>query len=83
MAQLTIYLNKDLELAVRNRARKTHETVSRWIARAVEKQISEEWPMEVHDLAGSWKDFPEVEELRSEGGTDIKREAFSVRTGYQ
>ena len=76
MPQLTIYLKKSLEQAVRHYAMSSHETVSKWVARAVEKQIANEWPESVRDLAGSWNEFPEAEELRGGMGTDTPRESI-------
>lgn len=74
MPQITVYLKKQLEQAVRRHAKASHETLSSWVSRALEKQISNEWPEEVLDLAGAWQEFPEAEELRNGLGSDVPRE---------
>lgn len=33
-----------------------------------------EWPMDVREAAGAWRDFPEVEQLRTCLGVDTERE---------
>ncbi len=72
MGQITIYLDDELE--VRLRAAAAQEKVSRssWIASLVRERLRDEWPEEVRALAGSWKDFPDLSEIRADLGTDVR-----------
>ncbi len=40
----------------------------------ISKKISNEWPLVVMKLAGAWKDFPSLEEIRNLNLSDSKRE---------
>lgn len=72
MGQITIYLDDELE--ARLKATAAHENVSRsrWIASLIRERLRDEWPEEVRALAGSWKDFPDLSELRADLGTDVR-----------
>lgn len=72
MAQITIYLDADLEVRLKAAAQQAQLSTSRWIALLVEERLSCEWPDSVRELAGSWGDFPEVEELRGALGEDSR-----------
>ena len=56
MGQLTIYLDDQTEQLVRAHAEAAGESVSKWVAEAVRKRASREWPADVIALLGSWKD---------------------------
>ena len=72
MAQITIYLDDETEAMLKAAA--TYENVSRsaWIASLIRERLRNEWPEEVRGMAGSWKDFPELSELRAGLGTDVR-----------
>lgn len=76
MGQVTIYLNEAAERRVRAAARKSRRSVSRWIAELVESRTRADWPPEVRQLAGSWPDFPDRDELRTLIGKDQPRVGF-------
>jgi hypothetical protein len=76
MGQVTIYLEPEIEMKMREVVRSTHLSQSKWIANLIREKIKNEWPQSVVTLAGAWKDFPTVEEIRRTEGTDIKREEF-------
>ena len=58
MAQITIYLQDDLADAVRAAAKARQTSQSNWIAERIEKALQQEWPPEIYDLIGAWKEFP-------------------------
>mgnify|MGYP000191588066 CR=1 FL=1 len=77
MGQVTIYLDNEIENKMKHAARTKHLSVSKWVANIIKEKISTEWPQDVINLAGSWKDdFPSLEEIRSTEVTDSNREAL-------
>ena len=75
MGQVTIYLDNSTETKMKEAAKSSHLSVSKWVARIIEEKIATEWPQDIVKLAGSWKDdFPTIEELRSNIGQDSPRE---------
>jgi hypothetical protein len=74
MPQITIYLDTDTARQMEVSARKAGLSKSRWIAEAVRGRSADEWPQSVRDLAGAWKDFPKVSEIRKAVGVGSQRE---------
>jgi hypothetical protein len=59
---------------MRREARASGLSQSRWLAELVRERTARQWPASVHELAGSWGDFPEADELRRAAGRDVERE---------
>lgn len=77
MGQVTIYLDNEIENKMKTAAKTSHLSVSKWIAEIIKEKISTEWPQDVVNLAGSWKDdFPTLEEIRASQAVDSGREAL-------
>ena len=76
MGQVTIYLNDETEKKMQLAAEAMKISKSKWISQIIEERVRTEWPLSIREMAGSWKDFPEIEELRSSLGKDIHREEF-------
>jgi hypothetical protein len=76
MAQITIYINNDLESRVKEIANSLNTSISKYISTVIEKNINNNWNPKVQSLAGSWSDFPTIEEIRSVDVLDAKREDF-------
>lgn len=74
MAQVTLYLDEETIKRVRRAARASGLSQSRWLAELVREKTARHWPDAVRELAGSWGDFPEADELRRSAGRDVKRE---------
>lgn len=75
MGQVTIYLDDSIEAKMKEAAKSSHLSVSKWVAGIIEERIATEWPRDIVELAGSWKDdFPAIEELRSNLSQDSPRE---------
>ena len=74
MAQITIYLDKDLEEKMRAYAKSLNMSQSKWIASLIRERLQSEWPPSIHEMAGAWEAFPSAEELRAEMGHEAKRE---------
>jgi hypothetical protein len=76
MGQVTIYLDDELEKRMTTNAKAMKLSKSRWIANVIREKLVDEWPPNVRQLAGSWEDFPTLEEIRETGQRDITREAL-------
>jgi hypothetical protein len=49
-------------------------SLSRWVAEVLRARASSDWSPEVRASFGTWVDFPELEALRSDQGTDLPRD---------
>jgi predicted transcriptional regulator len=76
MAQITLYLDDELEARLRAAARAANLSQSRWVAALIAEKLHHEWPSAVAALAGAWADMPEAESLRTGLGQDAPRESL-------
>lgn len=77
MGQVTIYLDNEIENQMKIAAKTNHLSVSKWVAKIIKDKVSTEWPQDIIDLAGAWKnDFPTLEEIRSSQPADSRREVL-------
>lgn len=74
MAQITLYLDDELETRLRAAARSANLSQSRWVANLIAEKLHDEWPATVAALAGAWADMAEAEALRAGLGRDAARE---------
>jgi hypothetical protein len=74
MGQVTIYLDAETEKRMLHSIKKSGVSKSKWIADLIKEKTSQTWPDYISKLAGSWKDFPSIEEIRSGIGKDTERE---------
>lgn len=75
MGQVTIYLDNETETKLKKAAKYSQTSVSKWIGNMIKEHIKNEWPQEIANLAGTWKnDFPSLNEIRNIKAQDIKRE---------
>jgi len=74
MGQVTIYLEEDIEQKMVDAAKSAHLSKSKWIARLIHEKVANEWPQSVVELAGSWGDFPSIDDIRPHEGKDASRE---------
>lgn len=76
MAQVTIYIEPELEAKMRKAAQAMSLSQSKWVANIIREKLQNEWPANVVALVGAWADLPDVEEIRATMGSDIEREQF-------
>lgn len=69
MSQVTFYLDKETQLLVERAARVHGLSKSRWVAQAIRKYATEEWPADCLELAGRFADFPLREDAPVEPDT--------------
>lgn len=62
MPQITLYLDDDTKELVERSAKASGISRSQWVATAIRRQASVEWPKALLEFAGSFPDFPLVEE---------------------
>lgn len=72
MPQLHLYVSDEVAERLRERAAKENMSLSRYLARLVEREASAGWPPGYFtELFGSWEDAPEIPDL-----TPQEREAL-------
>jgi hypothetical protein len=76
MAQVTIYLEDDVVDKMKKAAKESSVSQSKWVSNLIRSKVNSQWPKSVTELAGSWGDFPNPEELRIDLGEDSRRESF-------
>lgn len=76
MGQVTIYLDEHTEKKMLNMVGKSGISKSKWIAELIREKTATTWPQDVIEMAGTWKDFPTAEEIRSGLGKDAERETI-------
>ena len=76
MAQVTIYLDDEINKRLTAAARAQKVSKSKWIAMIIREKTAKEWPDEFVQLAGAWEDFPSLEEIRLGTGEDAPRESI-------
>ena len=74
MGQVTIYLEEEIEHKMVAAAKSAHLSKSKWIAKLIQDKVANEWPQSIIDLAGSWEEFPTIDEIRTNMGKDADRE---------
>ena len=79
MGRVTVYLDDEMEKRMAANAKAMKISKSRWIANAIREKLEAEWPANVRELAGSWEDFPTLEEIRETKQRDVTWEALRCR----
>ena len=65
MAQITIYIDNNLEERIKEIAKNTGQSISKYISSAIVQKLNNSWNEDIKNLSGSWSDFPTLEEIRS------------------
>ena len=76
MGQVTIYLEQDIESKMSSAAKALNISKSKFIANLIKEKVANEWSNSVKDMAGSWQDFPSLDEIRKTSNLDSPREQF-------
>lgn len=76
MAQITLYLDKRTAQRLHAAAAEDGVSQSQWVSRLIQARLDSQWPAEVRDLAGSWPDFPSLDEIRGTQAHDVPRESI-------
>lgn len=81
MAQVTVYIEDELESRMRAAAHAALLSLSCWLANLIRERLAVQcrpiqWPDDVAALAGAWRDpddFPEADSIRANLGQDVPR----------
>lgn len=74
MGQVTIYLDDEIERKMNEAVKCAQVSKSKWIAQLVQEKVANEWPHSIAEMAGSWSDFPSLDDIRQAQITDVQRE---------
>ena len=74
MAHITLYLDNDSEKLLRQKAQRSHMSLSRWAAKVLKEKTRGEWSEEVNRLAGAWQDLDSARQMRTFPVADVPRE---------
>ena len=71
MEKITLKIDKDVEALIAQRAKAENLTPSLWLSQYIQQHIqhnqlvaNQKWSPEIKAMAGSWSDFPSLEEIR-------------------
>ena len=76
MPQVTLYLDDETDAKARVAATAAGVSYSRWVSDLIRAKTRNEWPASVRALAGGIPEFPDLDELRRNQGTDARRESL-------
>lgn len=78
MSQITLTLDEEVEAIVYQMADAENIAPDLWLSQFIKQQVKQHkgWSPEVKALAGSWADFPNLDEIRSAQGNDAERESL-------
>jgi len=76
MAQLTLYLDEETHIRMKQLAREAGVSQSRWVGNLIRQTTRVDWPDLVREIGGSWPDAPSAEDLRSPSAEDVERESL-------
>ena len=77
MAQVTIYINKKIEVKVKKLAKEVNLSTSKYASTILKQKTVNCWDRDIKNLSGAWSDFSTIKEIRnSEQVADAQRETF-------
>ena len=73
MGQLTLYLDAETQVQLKQAAQAHGISMSRWVAGVIREKAGAEWSPAIRELSGAWSDFPDAEAIREDTGEDVPR----------
>ena len=74
MPQITIFLDDKTKSKIQKRVQQEGLSQEEWIKKIIHEKLATEWPPEVVQLAGAWKDVLSLDEIRAGLSQDVTRE---------
>lgn len=75
MAQVTIYIDNNLEEKIKKLAKSTGISISKFISNILEQKVKTSWDDSVRELSGSWNDDASFgKDIKNYKVADAKRE---------
>ncbi|SEH04670.1 Uncharacterised protein [Candidatus Venteria ishoeyi] len=47
---------------------------TQWATKLTQEKLAHEWPQSIIDMVGTWEDFPDIEDIRSQQEQDVEHE---------
>ncbi len=66
MTQLAIYIEDQLSERLEKAVKASGKSKSKWISDVIKTVLKDQWPEDFFDLAGSWKDDRDPDEIIKE-----------------
>ena len=63
MSQMAIYIDDQLAERLEKAVKVSGKSKSKWVADAIKRSLQDQWPEGFFNLAGSWKDDVEPDEI--------------------
>lgn len=63
MSQLAVYIDNQLAERLDKAVKASGKSKSKWVADAIKRSLQDQWPNGFFDLAGSWVDDVEPDEI--------------------
>ncbi len=73
MAQVTLYLDDDVQSLMDEAVKASGLSRSRWVSELIRRQVRQQWPADILAMAGSFPDFPLREDWAAAQPPDIER----------
>jgi len=81
MAQIAIYIDDQLAKRLDEAVTASGQSKSKWVAQAIKRSLTDQWPEGFFELAGSWKDDVGPDEImarirKASEAADIREKLF-------
>jgi hypothetical protein len=81
MAQIAIYIDDQLAKRLDEAVMASGQSKSKWVAQAIQRCLTDQWPEGFFELAGSWKDDVGPDEImarirKASEAADIRDKLF-------
>ena len=63
MPQLALYIDEQLAERLDKAAKASGKSKSKWVSEAIESVLKDQWPEDFFELAGSWEDDVDPDEI--------------------
>ena len=63
MAQLALYIDEQLAERLDKAVKASGKSKSKWVSEAIESVLQDQWPEDFFELAGSWEDDVDPDEI--------------------
>ena len=65
MGKITVYIEDEVEKKMLSAVKSSKLSKSKWIAQLIQEKVDNEWPLSIMNMAGTWQDYPSINDIRS------------------
>jgi predicted transcriptional regulator len=81
VAQIAIYIDDQLAKRLDEAVKASGRSKSKWVAQAIKRSLTDQWPEGFFELAGSWKDEAGPDEImarirKGSEASDLREKLF-------